>query len=81
VPSGMVFDGSRVFISDPGEPEVAPLDPRVWRAVEHEFGAVVHFSKQRPATQPERRRIVGSIRDIVDRGKPAHTLWTVISST
>jgi hypothetical protein len=76
----MVFDGSNVFISDPGEPEVAPLEPRVWRALDHEFAAVVHFSKQRPATPPERRRIVGNIRDIVERGKPAHTLWTVISS-
>lgn len=80
VPSGMAFDGKSVFISDPGEPEVAPLEPRVWRALEHEFAAVVHFSKQRPATSLERRRIVGNIRDIVDRSKPAHTLWTVISS-
>lgn len=80
VPCGMVFDGKNVFIADAGEPEVAPLDPRVWRALDHEFAAVVHFSKQRPASILERRRIVGNIRDIVDRSKPAHTLWTVISS-
>lgn len=80
VPFGMVFDGKNVFIADAGEPEVAPLEPRVWRALDHEFAAVVHFSKQRPATPLQRRRIVGNIRDIVDRSKPAHTLWTVISS-
>jgi hypothetical protein len=80
VPNGMVFDGESVFISDGGEPEVAPLEPRVWRAVDHEFAAIVHFSKQRPATQLERRKIIGSIRDIIDRGKPAHTLWTLVSS-
>lgn len=79
-PRGMVFDGASVFICDPGEPEVAPLEPRVWRALDHEFAALVHFSKQRPATTLERRKIVGSIRDIVDRNTPAHTLWTVISS-
>lgn len=79
-PCGMVFDGESVFICDPGEPQVAPLEPRVWRALDHEFAAVVHFSNQRPASTPERRRIVGNIRDIVERGKPAHTLWTVISS-
>ncbi|MCH7342701.1 phage tail protein [Pelomonas sp. CA6] len=79
-PCGMVFDGRNVFICDAGEPEVAPLEPRVWRALDHEFAAIVHFSKQRPASVLERRRIVGNIRDIVDRNKPAHTLWTVISS-
>lgn len=79
-PCGMVFDGKNVFICDAGEPEVAPQEPRVWRALDHEFAAVVHFSKQRPATALERRRIIGNIRDIIDRHKPAHTLWTVVSS-
>ncbi|XHS77627.1 phage tail protein [Burkholderiaceae bacterium UC74_6] len=79
-PSGMVSDGRQLFICDGGEPQVSPLEPRVWRALDHEFAAIVHFSKQRPATPLERRRIVGNIRDIVDRNKPAHTLWTVISS-
>lgn len=79
-PRGMVLDGEDVFICDPGEPEVAGLAPRVSRAMAHEFAVVVHFSKQRPATPLERRKIIGNIRDIVDRNKPAQTLWTVISS-
>jgi len=78
-PRGMVFDGETVFVCDPGEPDGA-LQPRVWRALEHEFATFVHFSKQRPATTLERRKIVGNVREIVDRGKPAHTTWTVMSS-
>lgn len=79
-PRGMVFDGQTAFICDPGQPETVGLQPRVSRALAHEFAVIVHFSKQRSTTVPERRRIVGNIREIVDGGKPAHTLWTVVSS-
>ena len=41
---------------------------------------VVHFSKQRPTTAPERRKIIGNIREIVDRNKPAHMMWAVVSA-
>ena len=78
-PRGMVFDGTLAFICDPGQPQTAGLEPRVFRALAHEFGVIVHFSKQRPTTQPERRKILGNIREIVAGGKPAQTLAGIIS--
>ena len=80
-PSGMVLNQGRLYIADRGEysdPSQAGEMLRVWRAVEHEFGAVVHFSQQRPTTQQERRQIVQNISDIVNQEKPASTDWTMV---
>lgn len=79
VPRGLVFDGTYAFICDPGQFAAGGLEPRVFRALAHEFGIVVHFSKQRPTTQTERRKILGNIRDIAAGGKPAQTLAAVVS--
>jgi len=78
-PRGMVYDGTSVFICDPGQPQAAGLQPRVFRAMAHEFGVVVHFSKQRPTTVDDRRKILGNIRDILAEGKPAQTVVAVVS--
>ena len=79
-PRGMVSDGARVFICDPGEPETGATQPRVTRALPHEFAVVVHFDRRRPVTPLERRTILGGISDIVGRSVPAHSLWTLVSS-
>ncbi len=79
-PTGMVFDGDRLAISDRGEysdPDVAGPLMRVWRALSDEFGVVIYFSEQRPTTQQQRRRIVEDINGIVNSEKPAHTLATM----
>lgn len=78
-PTGMVSDGQSVFISDTGE-SAPGSTPRVPRAVPHEFGAAVHFSKQRLPSALERRRILGDISDAINFNKPAHTYWTMMST-
>jgi hypothetical protein len=83
-PTGMAISAGTLFVCDPGQPEVAGLPPRLWRALPHAFGVIIHFAKQRlPPTQPQRaltqRQILDNIRDIVDQAKPAHTLWTIVS--
>jgi hypothetical protein len=78
-PRGLVFDGTYAFMCDPGQFAAGGLEPRVFRALAHEFGIVVHFSKQRSTTQDERRKILGNIRDIVAEGKPAQTFAAVVS--
>lgn len=82
-PTGMVWDEGTLYICDRGEysdPSLSGAIQRVWRAVAHEFGVIVHFSEQRPTTQLERRQIVQNIREIVDQEKPAHTAWTMTYS-
>lgn len=79
-PRGIVFDGTTAFICDPGQPQAFGLEPRVFRALAHEFGVSVHFSKQRPTTVLERRRILGNVREIVAGNKPAETVAGIISA-
>jgi phage tail-like protein len=83
-PTGMAFSGGSLFICDPGQPEIGNIPPLVCRVLPHEFGVVVHFCIQRlPQDQQTQgaviRDIIASIRSIVDREKPAHTLSQLIT--
>ncbi len=77
-PTAAVLSNGNLFVSDRGEYASASLvgQQRVWRNRQHEFGIVIHFKKGVP--QPERRRIVQSIRDVVEREKPAHTSCFIV---
>lgn len=77
-PRGMVRDGATLYIGDSGDHQEKPIEPRVWPA---RFAVFLHFSNQRPTTPQDRQRIVSNIREIVEREKPAHTLWTVVAKT
>jgi hypothetical protein len=83
-PTGLALRGNTALVTDRGEysdPNVAGETLRVWRALAHEFGVVVHFSETRRPSPPERRRILHDIQTIVDREKPAHTNWTMLFSS
>ena len=56
----------------------------LWRARRHEFAVIVHFPRAAlPEDEQVRERVVrhvlGDIRAIVNREKPAHTVFTVFS--
>jgi hypothetical protein len=80
-PTAIAVDRTgRVVVTDRGE-ALSSTDERSWRTVPHEFGVVVHFSRQRPAIAlapqtPAKRRasIRNSVAQIVAEEKPAHTL-------
>jgi phage tail-like protein len=80
-PTGMVADGERLIICDPGQPEVPGVVPPVWpRLLPFRFDVVVHFAEGRlPADPDERatvkRQVIGNIRSIVEQQRPAHTVW------
>lgn len=79
-PTGMVRHGPTLYICDPGEPELTTQRRRVWRVAPHEFGVVVHFSKQRPPTDEQQKTIIRDIGEIVDGQKPAGTYPTMVSA-
>ncbi|NTU80293.1 MAG: hypothetical protein HGA45_13110 [Chloroflexales bacterium] len=62
-----------LIIADRGE-AITTKPERSWRLGSHEFGVVVHFSRQRPTTGDERERIRRDIFDVIEAQKPAHTL-------
>lgn len=81
-PTGLVLtpDGT-LFISDRGEAAAAagggPFD-REWRALHQEFGVAVYFPDSPPTTPQQRRRLVHDVRQIINKEKPAHALWTFL---
>jgi phage tail-like protein len=80
-PTGMVRSADALYVCDRGEysdPVLAGPLLRVWRALPNEFGVVVHFSEQRPATPLERRQIVQNIHDIIAGERPVHATWTLV---
>jgi phage tail-like protein len=83
-PTGLTASGGRLVICDPGQPEVAGLIP-VWsRLLPCRFDVVIHFVDARLPTDPDQRstvqrQVVGNIRAIVERQKPAHSLWNLIT--
>lgn len=80
-PIGVVQAGDVTYVADRGDyadPAWAGPLRRVWRLRDSEFGVIVHFSEQRPASKPERSRILTDIRDIVEREMPAHTYWSLV---
>jgi phage tail-like protein len=84
-PTGMVANGGRLLICDPGQIEVRQVMP-VWsRLLPFRFGVVVHFANSRlpsdaSARRNVQRQVVGNISSIVEQQKPAHTLWDLITS-
>jgi hypothetical protein len=82
-PTGLALRQGVAYITDKGEfsnPDVAGALPRFWRARPHEFGVIVHFSTMRMPSNPDRRRILRDMSEIIDREKPAHTEWTLVAS-
>ncbi|WP_370941806.1 phage tail protein [Amycolatopsis sp. cg5] len=88
-PTGMVADGDRLIVCDPGQPAGGwpSVDPRLLlsRVRPFQFDVVIHFAQPNlPADQDARRlalnRAVVTIRAIVDRQKPAHTGWNLVTS-
>jgi phage tail-like protein len=84
-PTGMTAVGGRLFVCDPGQPEVAGLIP-VWsRLLPCRFDVVIHFVDSRLPSDPDQRstvqrQVVGNIRAIVERQKPAHSLWNLVTA-
>jgi hypothetical protein len=84
-PTGLAASGGRLVICDPGQPEVAGLIP-VWsRLLPCRFDVVVHFVDARLPADPDQRstvqrQVVGNIRAIVERQKPAHSLWNLVTA-
>ncbi|MGW3347191.1 phage tail protein [Nonomuraea rubra] len=84
-PTGMVAVGDRLVVSDPGQPEVAGLEPYWGRVRPFQFDVSIHFTDSRlPADLDDRKRVldqaVGNISSIVTEQKPAHTVWTLSTS-
>jgi phage tail-like protein len=82
-PTGMAWHDGTLFIADPGFVfTVLPDGPR-WRARRHEFAVIVHFLNdalpEENKTQTEfLNRVLGTIRAILQRDKPAHTVFTLV---
>ena len=78
-PRGMALKGGTLFVCDGGEPETSERkDP--WRTAPHQFGVLVHFSKQRPTDDRTRRAVLREIRDLVALQKPAAATATLLSA-
>jgi phage tail-like protein len=78
-PSGLVYFGGTLYLTDRGEYADAALfgTQRDWRSLPHELGVVIHFSLQRTTTA-QRRRIAQDVRQILDAETPAHATWTMV---
>jgi phage tail-like protein len=84
-PTHLATAGDRLLVCDPGQPEVAGLQPFWSRARPNMFDVVIHFTESRlPAAAADRQRVlnqaVGNIRSIVDAQRPAHTVWNLITA-
>ena len=65
------------LIVDRGEAQnIGASLQRDWRARPFEFGVAVYYSRQRPTTDADRRRILADISRVVDEQKPAHVHWS-----
>ena len=74
-PTDLAFDNNQqLLISDAGDRvRTAPL--RNWRASQHEFGAVVHFSRDRPIAWADRLKVRRNIAKILFTEKPSASQW------
>ena len=84
-PTGMTAAGDRLLICDPGQPEVAGLQPFWSRVRPFVFDVVVHFTESRLPTDPTARQrvlrqTIGTVRSIIEAQKPAHTVWNLVTS-
>ena len=80
-PTDMVRHDGILYICDFGEPELATQRRRQWRVAPHEFGVIVHFSKERPPRSAEQQKaIIRDITEIVVSQKPAGSFASVITA-
>jgi len=84
-PTGMVADGGRLVICDPGQPESPSVTP-IWpRLRPFRFDVVVHFRLDGlPEEQGERSRVetqaLATIESVIEDNRPAHTEWAPITA-
>jgi phage tail-like protein len=85
-PTGMVRDGDRLVICDPGLPAPPSVNP-VWPRLDpFRFDVVVHFvADGLPDDQSQRslllQRVMANIGDVVEQNRPAHLYWAPITET
>jgi len=83
-PTGMVRDGDRLVICDPGLPAPPSVNP-VWPRIDpFRFDVVVHFvGDDLPDDQTQRslllQRVIANIGDVVEQNRPAHLYWAPIT--
>ena len=83
-PTGMVADGGRLVICDPGLPRLPQLPTYLSRVRPFHVDVVVHFvDGQLPSDPTQRaavqRQVIGNIQTIVDHERPAHVEWSRIT--
>jgi phage tail-like protein len=84
-PTGMIADGDRLVICDPGQPESARVTP-IWpRLRPFRFDVVVHFREDGlPQDQDARTRVetqaLATIESVIEDNRPAHTEWAPITA-
>lgn len=84
-PTGMAAAGDRLLVCDPGQPDVAGLQPFWSRVRPFTVDVVVHFVRSRlPQGDAARQRVlsqaVGDLRAVIEAQKPAHTVWNLITA-
>lgn len=83
-PTGMVRDGSRLVICDPGLPAPPSVNP-VWPRLDpFRFDIVVHFVAADLPEDPDQRslllqRVMANIGDVVEQNRAAHLFWAPIT--
>jgi phage tail-like protein len=83
-PTGMVYDGARLVICDPGLPAPPSVNP-VWPRLDpFRFDVVVHFVGADLPDDPSERslllqRVMTNIGDVVEQNRPAHLYWAPIT--
>ena len=83
-PTGMVRDGARLVICDPGLPAPPSVNP-VWPRLDpFRFDVVVHFVGADLPDDPTQRslllqRVMANIGDVVEQNRPAHLYWAPIT--
>jgi phage tail-like protein len=84
-PTGMVADGDRLVICDPGQPESAGITP-IWpRLRPFRFDVVVHFlaaglPDDQSAREQIENQVIATVRSVVEDNRPAHTEWGRITA-
>jgi phage tail-like protein len=74
-PTDLILDSQqRIVVTDSGE-KVQTIPQRNWRARTNEFGAVLHFSRQRPISWADRLKVRRNIADILSTEKPSASQW------
>ncbi|GAA4842640.1 hypothetical protein GCM10025787_24950 [Saccharopolyspora rosea] len=84
-PTGMATDGELLICCDPGQNDVARIEPFWSRLRPFELSVVIHFTNSRLPSDPDERRqaldqAVGNVRAIVEQNKPAHARATLVTA-